>query len=108
MAYRVQLLPQARIQLFKAVAWWAEHRSTEQAGKWLDRFEAALSELAKDPERWPLATENGEVAGELREMHFGIGRSKTHRAIFGIRNNKVVVYAVRHLAQDNLTAEDFQ
>ena len=45
---------------------------------------------------------------EIREMLFGVGRRKTHRAVFRIRKDRVVVYAIRHLAQDALTSETFE
>jgi len=42
----------------------------------------------------------------MHELHYGVGRKKTHRAIFAIRSHRVVIYAIRHLAQDDLTADD--
>ena len=106
MSYEVQLTPQARIELCNSALWWAEHRSTDQAAKWLEGFEAALRLLSENPERWPLAQENENVPLEIREMLFGIGRRKTHRAVFRIREDRVVVHAIRHLAQDALSAKD--
>lgn len=107
MRFRVEISPQARIELCNSALWWAEHRSRDQAAKWLKGFQSALRLLSHNPDRWPLAPENGVVPFELREMLYGVGRRKTHRAIFRIREGRVVVYAIRHLAQDALTAEDF-
>ena len=107
MSYQVQLTPQARIELCNSALWWAEHRSSEEAVRWLTGFEAALSLLSENPERWPMAQENGLVPVEIRAMLFGVRRRKTHRAVFQIRQDRVVVHAVRHLAQDALTADDF-
>ena len=42
MTYEVRLQPRAKLQLYKAALWWAENRSTEQAVRWLEGFEAAL------------------------------------------------------------------
>jgi hypothetical protein len=36
---------------------------------------------------------------ELRQLNYGSGRKITHRIIFAIRPTRVVVYAVRHVAQ---------
>lgn len=107
MRYQVELTPQARIELYNSALWWAEHRSRDQAARWLVKFETALRQLKQRPERWPFAQENGIIPFEIREMHFGIGRRKTHRAVFRIRDDRVVVYAVRHFAQDSLTADHF-
>ncbi len=108
MNYEVQLLPRAKLQLYDAALWWAEHRSTEQAVQWLDGLEAALRGLANAPERWPLASENGIVPFEIRELTYGLGQRKTHRAVFEIRHHKVIVYAIRHLAHDTLGPNDFE
>ena len=106
MTYEVQVLPRAKCQLYDAALWWAEHRSTEQAVQWLDGLEAALQSLANDPERWPLAIECDFVPFEIHEMPYGLGRHKTHRVVFEIRSHEVLVYAIRHLAQDSLSPED--
>jgi plasmid stabilization system protein ParE len=107
MSYKVSLVPHARLQLLDAALWWAERRSTEQAVRWLEGFDAALESLATDPERWPVAAES-EVAGfEVHELIYGVGRKKTHRAVFEIREHEVVVHSIRHLAQDSLTLDDF-
>jgi plasmid stabilization system protein ParE len=65
--YEVQLLPRAKLQLYDAALWWAEHRSTEQAVQWLDGLEAALRGLANAPERWPLASDFEDVVRLGRE-----------------------------------------
>jgi hypothetical protein len=64
--------------------------------------------LEQNPERWPLAPETGELSLELREMLYGLGRHKTNRAVFEIRQQEVIVYAIRHLAQDRLSAGDIE
>ena len=107
MTYQVRLLPRAKLQLVTAALWWADHRSLEQAALWLDGFEAALQSLANDPEEWPLTPEGEAVQLQIREMTFGSGHRKTHRAIFEVRQHEVLVYAIRHLAQDVLTGDDF-
>ena len=107
MTFQVKLLPRAALQLHESALWWAERHSTVQAVEWLERFEAALRSLAQDPDRWNLAAESAIVGLDIREMTFGMKRTKTHRAVFGIRHNEVIVYAIRHLAQDQLTADDF-
>jgi len=41
----------------------------------------------------------------LRQLVFGLGANKTHRAVFEVRDNEVIVHAVRHLAQSDITPE---
>jgi hypothetical protein len=70
------------------------------------QIEAAIAGLADHPERHPPAIEGHRFSFEVREMHVGLNRSKTHRALFAIRDDVVRIYSVRHLAQDFLTAEE--
>lgn len=91
----------------EATIWWAENRSEEQATRWYEGFLRSLTTLEEDPQRALLARENESFPIELRELRYGLGRSKTHRAIFTIRSDRVVIYAIRHLAQDDLGADDF-
>jgi plasmid stabilization system protein ParE len=88
------------------VRWWVEHRSTEQAGRWMLGIEYAIAGLADHPERHPLAIEGDRFSFEVRELHVGLNRSKTHRVLFAVRDDVARIYSVRHLAQDFLTAED--
>ncbi len=57
--------------------------------------------LSVDPERHPLAPEAARYGTKLRQIHYGLSRKKTHRAIFEVRENEVLVHAIRHLAQDD-------
>ncbi len=103
----VVIEPRAKQDLRAAAAWWAENRSAEQAARWYDGFVDAIELLGENPVRYPLARENGEFPYELREMHYGLGGRATHRAVFTIRPEAVVVLAVRHAAQRDITPEDF-
>ena len=106
MKHTVEILPRAIAELRSIVLWWAEHRSTEQAGRWMIEMEAAIAGLSDHPERHPPAIESDRFSFEVREMRFGLNRSKTHRVLFAVRDDVVRIYSVRHLAQDFLTAED--
>lgn len=102
MSVPVLIQPRAKQDLLAAAAWWAEHRSPEQAARWYDGFLAAIESLSENPARHPLARENGKFPYELRELHYGLGRRPTHRAVFTIRSEAVVVLTVRHTAQRGL------
>lgn len=106
MKYPVYVTDKASRQLETAARWWAENRSAEQAQRWYDGFVAAIRSLAKTPERFPLAPESDAFPIEMRQLAYGLGRKKTHRAVFAVRPDRVVVYAVRHLAQDEITPDD--
>ena len=104
--YQIELLPRAIAELRSIVLWWAEHHSSEQAGLWLIGIEAAIAGLANQPEQHSSAIEAESFPFEVKELHYGVKRRKTHRILFAVRGDVVRVYSVRHLAQDVLTAED--
>jgi plasmid stabilization system protein ParE len=105
-SYNVTILPRAKIQLSDQALWWSKHRSTEQALRWLDGFEAALASLAQRADRCGLARESAALASPIRELHYGVRGKVTHRAFFEIRDDEVIVHCVRHLAQRDITSDD--
>lgn len=107
MSYRVNITTKAEAELHGAALWWAEHRSQEQAFRWLEGFEAALASLAEAPKKHALAREDADFSFTLRQLLHGLGSKPTHRALFRIRENEVIVYGIRHLAQRDVTPEDF-
>jgi plasmid stabilization system protein ParE len=106
MIYRVIITQRAERDLRDAAHWWAENRSAEQAARWLDGFNSRLQTLAKQPSRCPLAAESAQFSFELRELHYGLGRRPTHRAVFTVAEDFVLVLAVRHAAQDHLRPDE--
>ncbi len=106
MSYRVLLTHEAQQQLLDSACWWSEHRSTEQALRWLDNFEAAIRALADNANRQPLAHESDRLDYPLFNLLYGVGQRRTHRAVFRIRGTVVEVLAIRHLAQRDLTSND--
>ena len=108
MTHRVIILPRAKRQLLDQATWWSENRSAEQAFRWLEGFERALDTLANNPERCRTARESAAFALVIRELHFGLGRRPTHRAVFEVRGDEVIVYTVRHLAQADLMADELR
>jgi plasmid stabilization system protein ParE len=102
----IELLPRARQQLFEAARWWRDHRSAEQAARWLAGMQSTLAELESDAERFPLAAEAEAVGVPIRQIHFGLSHRPTHWIVFEVEDDRVVVHAIRHLAQGDLTPED--
>jgi len=102
----VGITDQAREQLEAAFHWWRENRSESQAVKWYNLFLDAIESIKNNPEKYPLSPENKSFPFEIRELRFGVGRHKTHRAVFTIRPDMVLVIAVRHMAQQAICPED--
>jgi plasmid stabilization system protein ParE len=99
MKYDVVLTDEARQNVRAAVAWYTE-RSQIAADRWYAGFLMILRSLAENPQRCPLALESPRFPIELRQHNYGSGRRVTHRIIFAIRPDTVVVHAVRHVAQE--------
>ena len=74
--------------------------------RWYQGIRAAIAGLNTSPERCPVAAEQKIVPYEIRELHFGLGSRPTHRAVFTIVRETVVVLTVRHLARDELRPDD--
>jgi plasmid stabilization system protein ParE len=106
--HRVIITGPARLDLSDQHDWWAEHRSAEQATRWFGDFYRALESLAVDPEKHPLAPENGKWPFEVRQLTFGLGRKPSHRALFRIDGDFVAVLRTRHLAQAELNYDDIR
>jgi plasmid stabilization system protein ParE len=104
--YEVGLTGKAERQLKAAARWWAANRSAAQAQRWYDGFLRAILSLSQHPDRCPLARENDKFPLELRELNYGLGRRPTHRAVFAIRPKSVIIYAIRHAAQRDLSVDD--
>jgi plasmid stabilization system protein ParE len=79
-----------------------------EASRWLEGMESAIQSLAEHAERFPLATESTEFDFPLRQMSFGVSRRPTHRVLFSVHDDRVLVYAVRHLARQDLTPDDLE
>ena len=106
MTYRVVFTERADRELDAASDWWAEHHSAEQAAQWYVGFSEAIDSLSDNPERFPIAQEDDRFPYEVRELHYGLSSRPTHRAVFTIQSDYVLVLTIRHHAQRDLTADD--
>ncbi len=87
---------------------WYEQYSPQAAEKWLDAVGRTLDQLENDPLCFPNASDAGLSGVPSQECYLGAGRRYTHRFVYAVRPGRVVVvYAIRHLAQDALSADDF-
>ncbi len=104
--YDVLLTEQAQEEIDDAHEWWAAHRSLAQANQWYIGFYEAMISLERNPDRCSLAPENDRFPYELRQLTYGLGAKPTHRAIFTIRDQIVLVLRVRHLGQRSIGPDD--
>jgi plasmid stabilization system protein ParE len=106
MARPVILMDLAQADLEEQCRWWAEHRSGDQAERWYNGFIVALKKLSVTAEQHAIAIENADFPIEIRQLNYGPAGRPTHRAIYTIRPDMILVLRVQHLAQDRLTFED--
>lgn len=107
MKYDVVVPRHVRDELEAASEWYRLRSLSEDvANRWLHGFQEAIASLARDPDRCSIARESLQFAFEIRELLYGSGRRKTHRALFRIVANRVEVMAIRHVAQRDLTPDD--
>jgi plasmid stabilization system protein ParE len=106
--HRVIITGPAKRDIQDAYDWRAENRSGDQADRWYVGIYDAIKSLCQMPERWSPATETDLLPQGIRQLHFGLGRRPTHRVVFAIDGNTVVVLRVRHTSQDALTLDDLK
>ena len=106
MSRRVVITEQAEREMQSAFAWWAEHRSKRQADRWYAGLAKSIANLSENAERHSQSRERDRFAYEIRDLLFGLGRRPTHRAVFAIRGEEVVVLTIRHVAQQDLSPDD--
>jgi plasmid stabilization system protein ParE len=96
----------AQQELDRAYDWWVDHRSAAQANLWYGGFIEALLKLETDSEQHPLAAESGLFPYKVRQLNYGLSGKPTHRALYTIRGEQVVILRVRHVAQQPLSSDD--
>ena len=104
MRYDVLITNRAERQLNEAADWIARSAPVA-ADRWFNGFVAAMLGLENNPERCGLAHESPNFPYELRQLLYG--RRRNYRALVTIRGKVVVVLAIRHSAQPDVTPEDF-
>ena len=105
MKYEVILTDGAQLQFDEACAWYDQH-APQVANDWYNGFVDALILLEENPEGFSLARENDAFPIVIRQLLYGFRKKKTHRAVFSVHGNRVVIRAIRHLAQRDLQDDD--
>jgi len=106
MTYEVLLTTKAEQELRATADWWEDHRSADEAERWYTGIVSAIQSLEHNPLRCHVAREDSDLHIPLHELHFGLGSRPTHRVVFTLRPDRVVVHAIRHHAQRDLTEDD--
>ncbi|MBL8809304.1 MAG: type II toxin-antitoxin system RelE/ParE family toxin [Planctomycetaceae bacterium] len=105
MTREVILTETARQQMNAAADWYAE-QNPSVAAKWFNGLISRLNALSENPEQYSVARESEFMSVELRQMLYGSGKRITHRVLFVIREQRIVVYQIRHVSMRDITAED--
>ncbi|MEX0642687.1 MAG: type II toxin-antitoxin system RelE/ParE family toxin [Pirellulales bacterium] len=105
---RVIITGPAQRDIQAAYDWWEANRSAEQAKRWYIGIHAAIRSLKNNPERCAMATESDLWTQGIRQLLFGLQRRPTHRVVFAIDGEIVVVLRVRHASQDALSPDDLR
>ncbi|RIK84846.1 MAG: hypothetical protein DCC68_00725 [Planctomycetota bacterium] len=109
MSHRIELSPRVRREMREAVRWWAENHSEEQSQRWFVAAVRALRSLRWRAGRCPVAPEDGIVPFTIYQHTFGLGRRPSHRIVFAMKpDDAVYILTVRHLARDELRADDLE
>jgi len=106
MTYEVIVTAEAKNNLRHYYRYAAQY-APETALRWLERFQAALTTLAVNPQRCPLAPENERVPLEIHEFLFGRGRN-VFRVLFVITDMEVRILHIRRGAMDWAQPDDLQ
>ena len=106
MTYRVRVTGPAERDIRGHHRWWSAHRSPSQADRWFAEINRAVQSLATMPLRFRRADEQPLMDADIHQMPVGVGRRATHRIIFGVTGQEVVIYRVRAFAQDRLEFEE--
>lgn len=99
--FQIRITDAAESDIQNIFEWWRDHRSPEQAARWYESIFPAITTLEQMPNRCSIAREDDLYEGELRQLHFGVGRRPTHRIVFAVEEDVVVVLRVLHHALDD-------
>lgn len=107
MPYEVLIQTPANRDLARILEWYRRERGgSNSANKIADDWLRVLDSLEHFPESHPIANESPIDGIEYRNAIFGVGRTKSHRAVFRIDGDVVRIVRLRHHSQCFLSADD--
>lgn len=104
-SYRIEISERARRDADAIFDYLAE-RAPEGASAWATAFFQALDQLRSDPERHRHAEESEVLDIDLRELLFKTRKGRPYRLLFIVRDQSVLVAAIRGSGQDLATSEE--
>ena len=104
--YRLRVTGPAKQDVRTKHAWRSENRSKEQADRWLNGIDGAIQSLRQKTHRCGRAPETELLEQGVRQLLYGIGHRPTHCIVFTITESEVVIFRIRGVGQDALSAKD--
>ena len=101
---RLIITDAAKRDIQAAYDWWKKRRSANQAERWYLSINAAFKTLVVFPDSCPFVS--GLEERGVREKLFGVGRKSTHRILFALESDSVMILRIRHTSQAELALED--
>ncbi len=98
--FAVILTSKAETDIETNVRWWSENRSRDQAERWYSEIAAKINTLEQMPLRCSTAPEGHRLNLPIKHLLFGLSSRPTHRVLFTIVNDQVIVLRVLHTSQD--------
>ncbi len=100
MTFQVEISPSALADAEESFLW-IQQESSAKADEWYNGLVEAILSLENFPNRCPLAPESEDIGREIRQLIY-----KKHRILFGVTDDVVQVFRIRHTAQDRLLQDD--
>jgi len=92
----------------RTTAEWYDLQRGGLGERWADALDDTFDSIESNSLQFGLAIEADSIGIELREALFGAGRRITHRVIFEVHNEEIWIYAVRHVAQSEITEAEIR
>ncbi len=100
--FEVSISDRADADIQNAFEWWGDNYDRDQAKRWYFEILKAISSLSKMPRRCVVVRGTARFGREVHQLLFGMSSKPTHRILFGIDGNQVVVFRVRGIRQRDL------
>lgn len=106
MTYRLRITAAAESDIRLNHQWWSENRSIDQANRWLVEIDRMIYALRSTADRHTFAIEPALRSANIRQAPFGLRGSQTHRVLYRIEGDEVVIFRVRASHQDVVGLDD--
>lgn len=104
--FHIVISAPAKEDIQEAYDWWGKKHSLQQAEAWYRAIHREISHLRHTALTCPLATEKVLRPEGIRQLLFGIGKRPTHRIVFSVDEQEVIVLRIRHVGRGRLRKKD--